>query len=165
MKALRLYPNIDNLYKEDLELVSVRVIKRIGLFYRLYFVSARLCRKAVVPMEAKSVTILKPLHIAVMTPWSNRGKRPNGVMSLLKRAISKFPSRCQPFSPTDSRGILSLEYLKKTFHIALEDKSIAVKPSCPNTNKRVEWLNMSGLERPRKAFSLARDDLEASIAF
>jgi hypothetical protein len=57
-----------------------------------------------------------------------------------------------------------LEYLKKTFSTDISDKSTAVKPSCPRIKKRVEWLNMSGLERPRKAFSLARDDLEAAIA-
>ncbi|MFQ5427856.1 MAG: hypothetical protein ACE5EZ_02635 [Thermodesulfobacteriota bacterium] len=147
-------------------MLRVRVIKKIGLVTRLYFVSARIRRTASVSRESKSITILKPLHIVVAaTSWSTRAKRPNGVMSLLKRAISNFPSRCQPFSPANSRGLLSLEYLKKTFHIELEDKSITVKPSCPNTSKRVEWLNMSGLERPRKAFSLARDDLEASIAF
>jgi len=64
------------------------------------------------------------------------------------------------------KGLPGLEYLKKTFNTDISDKSTAVRPSCPSSNKkRVEWLNMSGLERPRKTFSLARDDLEASLVF
>ncbi|MFQ5480490.1 MAG: hypothetical protein ACE5DW_04365 [Thermodesulfobacteriota bacterium] len=86
-------------------------------------------------------------------------------MSLLVRTVTNFPGRCQPVSPTFLRGSLSLENLKKTFHIELDYKSDAVRPSCPGSAKRVEWLDISGLERPGKAFSLARDDLEAAVAF
>ncbi len=147
-------------------LVRVRVIKKIGLITRLYIVSARsICRTAKIRRDIVSVTIFKPLHLVASTSSSMRGKRPDGVMSLVKRALSNFPGRCQPVSPTLLRDSLSLENLKKTFNIELDYKSDAVKPSCPSTAKRVEWLNTFGLERPRKAFSLARDDLEAAVAF
>jgi hypothetical protein len=115
--------------------------------------------------ERVSVIILKPMNVIAAVSIPRRGKRLNMVRPLIVRVLSSFPNRCQPVAPSIYRGILSLEYFKKTFHIELEDKCIADKPSCPSTKKRVEWLNMSGLERPRKAFSLARDDLEAAVVF
>ena len=147
--------------------MRVRVAKKIGHFYRYLFSTAalRACRRAANRREVVSVVILKPLHFAVGTTSSCRARGLAGAGVLIIRALSSsFPCRRQPVSPTLIEALPGLEYLKKTFSTDIPDKSTAVKPSCPRTKKRVEWLNMSGLERPRKAFSLARDDLEAAIA-
>lgn len=113
-----------------------------------------------------SVTLLKPLHIVAVTRLSFRGRRLARAGFLIARAVSEsFPGRFQPNSPSFIMGLPGLENLTKTFHTDISDSSSTVRPACPSTKKRVEWLNLSGLERPKKTFSLARDDLEAAVAF
>jgi len=154
--------------KRDLELVKRKVAKKIGLLCRALRSTAalRLRRPSVMRREVMSLTLLKPLHIVAVSTWSCRGRRLARAGSLFARALSEsFPSRCQPNSPSFLMGLPGLENLTKTLHTDITDRNATVKPACPNTKKRVEWLNMSGLERPRKTFSLARDDLEAALAF
>jgi len=149
-------------------LVRVRVAKKIGLFYRSLSTCTAMCvyRGAAMRREIMSVVILKPLHLAAASSSSCRGGRLAGAGALIIRALAiSFPCRRQPVSPSLTKALPGVETLRKTFSTDIPDKSTAIKPSCPRTKKRVEWLNMSGLERPRKAFSLARDDLEAAIAF
>jgi len=112
-----------------------------------------------------SGTLRKPLRLAVASRLSCRGSRLVRAGDLIIRTVStSFPSRCQPVSPSLIEGRPGLEIITKTFHTDISEAGATVKPSCPSTKKRVEWLNMSGLERPRKTFSLARDDLEAAVA-
>jgi len=146
--------------------VRVRVAKKFGRIYRyLSPVSIlRVCRRAARRGEIMSVVIMKPLLIAVGTTPACGARRLAGAGILIVRVLCEsFPSRRQPVSPSFIDALPGLENLKKTFSTDISDKSTAVKPSCASS-KRVEWLNMSGLERPRKAFSLARDDLEAAVA-
>jgi len=148
--------------------VKRKVAKKIGLLCRSLKSTAalRLCRPSALRRDVMSVTLLKPLQLVALSTWSCRSKRLAWAGALISRVLfASFPSRCQPVSPSFIKGLPGLENLTKTFHTDISDRNATVKPSCPSTKKRVEWLNMSGLERPRKTFSLARDDLEAALAF
>jgi len=148
--------------------VKRKVAKKLGLLCRTLVSTAtmRVSRSTVLRRDVMSLTLLKPLHLAAVSTLAYRGKRLARVGVLIARTLSlSFPSRCQPISPTFVKGLPGLVYLTKTFHTDISDSNATVKPACPSTKKRVEWLNMSGLERPRKTFSLARDDLEAALAF
>jgi len=144
-----------------------KVAKKIGLLCRALMSTAalRVSRPAALGREVMSVTLLKPLHLFAVSTLSYRRRRLVRAGTLIARAVTlSFPSRCQPISPSFILGLPGLESHTKTFHSDISDSNATVKPACPSTKKRVEWLNMSGLERPRKTFSLARDDLEAALA-
>lgn len=86
-------------------------------------------------------------------------------LTLFSRVIGAFPLPDQPIDPAITIEILASSYkIKKEAVIEFGVKCITAKPATTHPEKRMERFNKAGLDRPRAAFSLARDDLDAIAA-
>ena len=86
-------------------------------------------------------------------------------LTLFSRVLGAFPLPDQPIDPAISIEILAYSYrIKKEAVPEFIVKCITTKPSGTHPEWGVERFSMSGLDRPRAAFSLARDDLDAIAA-
>jgi hypothetical protein len=81
------------------------------------------------------------------------------------RVLGAFPLPEKPVDPAITIEILAYSYkIKKEAVLEFGVKCITAKPAATHPERRMERFNGYGLERPRAAFSLARDDLDAIAA-
>ncbi|GMR04631.1 MAG: hypothetical protein BMS9Abin23_0532 [Thermodesulfobacteriota bacterium] len=145
-----------------------RIIKKeIGRIYRCIISVTAVCLfrvKECGQTAAADVTIDSGNEGVTLRKAARCGRHRNsGARNIIVRVLGSFPCLMQPVDPSLYISFPSRTAVKKEYSLDLEDKSISSKPASLSSKNRVEWFKKSGLERPRRTFSLARDDLDAAV--